>query len=79
MLSLLWVTQLIWIICRPKSYMIYVQAVLLFLVFTVRYNSLYYPLIASGVLLMCRLQIQYKIVGILLQFILGRFCIIYPQ
>src|ERR1700733_1361986 len=37
-LSLLWITQLIWIIYRPRPYMIVTHAVLLLVTFTVRYN-----------------------------------------
>lgn len=69
-LSIFWITQLIWIICCPRPYMIWTQAVLLLLAFTVRYNALYYPLIASVVILLSRLWVWYKITGIFLQFVL---------
>lgn len=44
-ISMWWFTELIWIIQKPKAYQIVVQAVLLFLCFTVRNNAYYYPLV----------------------------------
>jgi len=69
-ISVLWITQLIWIICAPRTYMILVHTLLIFLAFTVRYNALYYPLFASIVLLVIRLKVWQKITAILLQFVL---------
>jgi hypothetical protein len=69
-LSIFWITQLIWIIGQPKPYMIWIQAILLLLAFTVRYNALYYPVFASGIILLSRLSMRYKIAGIVVQFLL---------
>jgi hypothetical protein len=69
-LSILWLTQLIWLIGRPRAYMILVHAALLLLVFTVRYTALYYPLVASLGLLLTRLKLWQKLVAIGLQFLL---------
>jgi protoporphyrinogen oxidase len=41
-LSLLWLTTLLWIIYRPRPWMIAVHAILLLACFTVRYNAIYY-------------------------------------
>jgi hypothetical protein len=73
-LSIFWICQLIWLICDPRPYMIWIQAGLLFLAFTIRYNALYYPLVACLALLLTRLSIWYRIAAILLQFIfIGAF------
>jgi len=69
-LSLCWISQLIWIIARPRSYMIYIHAIILLLVFTVRYNALYYPFVAAGALILSRLRPWLKLAAIALQFLL---------
>jgi hypothetical protein len=68
-LTIAWVTQLIWIIGRPRPFMIWTQAILLLLVFTIRYNALYYPVIAAVALLLSRLPVRQKIVAIALPFV----------
>lgn len=45
-LSLSWFTLLLWIIKRPTTQLIILQILILFMVFTVRYNALYYPIIS---------------------------------
>lgn len=69
-LSLLWFTQLLWIIHRPKSYQIFTHAILLFLCFTIRNNAYYYPLISGIVFYLSKQNIKVKIIGFLLPFIL---------
>jgi len=69
-LSILWITQLMWVIARPRPYMIFTHAALLLLVFTVRYNALYYPLVASFAFLLTRMRPWLKIAAIALQFVL---------
>jgi hypothetical protein len=63
-LSLIWLTQMIWIIHRPKPYQILVQALVFFIAFTFRYNAMYYPIIAAVVFLLSRQAIWWKAVGI---------------
>jgi len=65
-LSLLWITQLLWIIYRPHSVQIFPQAVLLLCLFTVRYNALFYPLIATLAFMLSSLGRSIKIAGITL-------------
>lgn len=73
-LSIYWITQLIWIIGSPRSYMIWTHALLLFFAFAVRYNALYYPVVASTFILLSRLQIWFKVAGVLLQLVfIGAF------
>ena len=78
-LSVLWITQLIWMIARPRLYMLFTHAVLLLLVFTVRYNALYYPIFASLVILFIRLRPWWKMAAIALQFLLIGAFILYTS
>lgn len=45
-LSLIWLTQLCWIIARPGLPLFLWHAVILLFVFMIRYNALYYPIIS---------------------------------
>ncbi|MDR3716758.1 MAG: hypothetical protein P4L51_28455 [Puia sp.] len=65
-LSLWWMTELIWILNRPRAYQVFTQALLLFLAFTVRNNAYVYPLIAGLVFLLSRAGWRFKVSGILL-------------
>lgn len=69
-LSLIWFTQLCWIIYNPTTGLIIGQGILLFLAFTVRYNALYYPLIAAIAFLLSKQQTLVKIMGFALGVIL---------
>lgn len=69
-LSLLWFTQLIWIIYRPGNILLFTHAVLLFLCFTVRNNAYYYPLITAIAFLLARKGLRWKLTGILAPFLL---------
>ena len=68
-LSLFWFTQLMWIIYHPKPYQIIVQAVLLFLCFTIRNNAYYYPLIAALAFFLSTQSWKLKVLGIILPFV----------
>ncbi|HVU56041.1 MAG TPA: hypothetical protein VHD83_13345 [Puia sp.] len=63
-LSLIWLTQILWIIQRPRPYQIFVQAVIFLIAFTFRYNAMYYPIIAAAAFLISRQRVAWKIVGI---------------
>lgn len=69
-LSLIWITELLWIIYRPKWYRIITQAILLFSCFTIRNNAYYYPLISILTFVLSRYNMRSKIAGILFPFIL---------
>ncbi|PSL48364.1 protoporphyrinogen oxidase [Chitinophaga niastensis] len=69
-LSLIWFTQLLWIIYRPTNLLILLNALVLFAAFTVRYNALYYPLIAGISLLLSRQRILIKMAGIGISIVL---------
>ena len=69
-LSVLWISLLLWMVFRPRPYLLVVHAVLILLVFTVRYNALYYPVVATVALIMSKYRLSQKLVGIGLQFLL---------
>jgi protoporphyrinogen oxidase len=63
-LSLLWLTSLLWIVYRPRPWMMVIHAVLLLACFTVRYNAIYYPVISLAAFVLSRQVWKYKIAGI---------------
>ena len=65
-LSLLWLTTLIWIIYRPRPWMIVAHGLLLMACFTVRYNAIYYPVISLIAFVLSRQSWRYKVSGIAL-------------
>lgn len=65
--SILWLTQLIWIIGRPRPFMIWSNAILLLLAYATRYNSIYYPLLSSIFILLSSFKLRTKITAILLE------------
>src|SRR5690606_16064618 len=54
-LSLVWLTQLIWIVCRPGIPLLLGHALVLTAVFTVRYNAMYYPFISMAAVMLTAL------------------------
>jgi len=78
-LSLFWISQLIWIIYRPSSLQIIGHALILFCLFTVRYNALFYPLVSLLVLILSSLRWPVKIAGIVLSMILIGLFVIYTE
>jgi hypothetical protein len=69
-LSLLWITELIWIVQRPRTYQILTQAILLFLCFTIRNNAYYYPVVSILAFFMSKQSLWRKLSGALLPFAL---------
>jgi hypothetical protein len=63
-LSCTWFALLLWLIHRPSNKIIIWHAVILFTVFTVRYNALIYPLIASIAFGLSSLSLKKKIAGL---------------
>src|SRR5258708_4919792 len=78
-LSFLWITQLLWIICRPRPWQLFSQAFLLMLVFTVRYNAIYYPVIAALAILLSKQRSWIKGAGIALGSGFVLFSILYTS
>ena len=64
-LSLIWFGSLLWIIRQPSTTIIIWHAIVLFLAFTVRYNAIVYPFIATIAFWISDLSLQKKITGIL--------------
>jgi len=69
-LSLFWLTTLIWILHRPQFHQVFIQAIILFLAFTVRNNAYFYPLIAALVFILSRQKVWIKITGALAALVL---------
>jgi hypothetical protein len=63
-LSLIWLTQLLWILYNPTIRKILSHALVLLLVLMVRYNSLYYPLISLSIILLLSMPMKRKILSI---------------
>lgn len=69
-LTLLWFCVLLDLLLQPMKWLVWIQAMLLILLFTIRYNALYYPVIATGVLLFAKLSWRIRLSGIGLMFLL---------
>lgn len=67
--SLLWMTQLLWIILCPRPFMLISQAFLLFIAFVIRYNAIYYPLLTILVFALSSISNWKKLIGIAITFI----------
>ncbi|MFT3824344.1 MAG: hypothetical protein QM731_10510 [Chitinophagaceae bacterium] len=63
-LSMIWMTQLIWIIYSPMMYQVFTHGIILFLCFTVRNNAYYYPVITAITLLLSQHRRYIKLIGI---------------
>ena len=63
-LSLIWFTLLIWIVRRPSRKVVIWHAVVLIVVFTIRYNALIYPFISAVAFWLSRLPAKNKIIGL---------------
>ena len=76
-LSLIWFGLLLWLIHAPKHFIIITQALLLFVLFTVRYNALIYPFVAAIAFYISPLSGLKKLGGISLGLILCSLFIFY--
>lgn len=73
-LSLLWLTQLLWITVKPSLRLLLFHAVILSLTFTVRYNALYYPAISILIIIFTQVTAKVKSIGItFVLLLLGSF------
>jgi hypothetical protein len=68
-LSLIWISLLLWVLYSPKLYLLWAHAGLIFLVFCVRYNALYYPVLAALAFALSKYPLRQKILGIALQLV----------
>jgi protoporphyrinogen oxidase len=62
--SLLWLSTLVWIVYRPKGWMIVMHGLLLLACFTLRYNAIYYPIVSILVFVLSRRSWKFKLTGI---------------
>jgi len=78
-LSLLWFTELLWIINKPGIVHVFAQAILIFFCFAVRNNAYYYPIIASLAFILTRQKLRFKLAGIVSTVILILPFVIYTR
>jgi hypothetical protein len=62
-LSLIWLTQIIWILKKPTSGLFIVHSLITLFAFMFRYSALYYPLISLSVFSISRTNIRLKLIG----------------
>ena len=62
-LSLVWFTQLLWIIAQPGLRLLVFHAVILLLAFTVRFSAIWYPFISISIILLHNLPKKTKWLG----------------
>ncbi|MDR3714162.1 MAG: hypothetical protein P4L51_15190 [Puia sp.] len=75
-LSIIWFTQLMWILFRPNCRLLFWHAIVLFIAFTVRYNSLYYPIISIIVIVLSNLKTGLKWLSVgMITLLLGCFIV----
>jgi hypothetical protein len=79
LLTLLWITDLVWIIQRPRLSQVLSSAALVFLCFTVRNNAYYYPLVGAAAFLVSREGIFRKVSGIVLPLLFITFFVIHTR
>ncbi|RFM34686.1 hypothetical protein [Chitinophaga silvisoli] len=65
-LSIIWFTLLIWLIFKPTLKVGIYHSIALFIVFTVRYNALYYPFISFIGIFFIKEKIKLKVLTLLL-------------
>jgi len=63
-LSMIWITQLIWVIQRPHPYQILVISIVIFIAFTFRYNAALYPIITAMTFILSRQKLWVRLAGI---------------
>ena len=76
-LSVTWLTQIIWILYRPTQQLMFLHAIIVLLVFTVRFNAIYYPFFSTAVIATRSISINTKWLAIsciifLLSLFIGR-------
>ena len=75
-LSLIWFTLLLWIIHRPDFKLILLHGLVLYIAFTVRYNAIFYPVVAAIAFFYKRKKLLLKFAGLgLTALLIGTFMI----
>ena len=78
-MSLLWLSSLLWVLYQPRRWQIVVQGLLLLFCFTLRYNAIYYPLVAALAFILARARWTFKLGGIALGSLLVLGSILYTS
>lgn len=63
-LSIIWCTQLIWVLSQPNRTLLITHAFILLFAFMVRYNALYYPFISISIIILSTTNKRNKRIGI---------------
>lgn len=63
-LSLIWFTQLLWIIYRPTRQLLIIHAAVVLLAFTVRFTGIYYPLLSMALIFVKDMPARQRWLGI---------------
>ena len=63
-MTLLWLTELLWLMHRPTWGRMLLQLVFLVLIFYIRYTALYYPVVAAAAFMMTPRSLVYKLTGV---------------
>jgi len=63
-LSMGWFALLLWVMYKPSNKIIFWHAILIFTAFTVRYNALIYPFIATLAFGLSKLSVRKKVIGL---------------
>jgi hypothetical protein len=69
-LGLTWITLLLWMLHKPTTLILVLHGLVLGAAFTIRYNALFYPLVALIPILLSKYRVWQKIVAILLPMVL---------
>ncbi|WP_211303490.1 hypothetical protein [Chitinophaga ginsengisoli] len=78
-MSLIWISQLLWIINRPQWYHVIVTALVVAIAFTIRYNAMYYPIITTLALLISKQRLFVKLSGISLPLLLITLFVLFTK
>lgn len=72
-LSIVWYTQLLWIIYKPSQRLLIVHSIVLLFSFMVRHNALYYPIVSIAVVMFGAISLRLKgiSVGLIIILICG--------
>jgi hypothetical protein len=69
-LTISWFTVTLWYVFKPKPVYLYLQVILIFLAYTIRYYAMVYPLISVPLILFSRVRWPAKVFGIALACLL---------
>lgn len=76
-LSMVWFTLQLWIVHKPTYRIVVMQSIVLFVLFTIRYNALIYPFVGAIALFLSPLATRIKLIGIGGGLLLCGFFIVY--